>query len=245
LSRYDEVHALFNRVCAHQYAIKKARYNKKAFVVSVSEVNFLRKDYAVEGDDPLIHDVLVFESADESLLIESSSWEPEQKISMPVGKPIYVTYTAGGVTYEDELVYFESATNSDPSYEPTGLVGSGSIATFAIARSGAFKQGDTYYRDQDFLIVYDPISKKNQIKRNDIPARLVTPNIVHSLDRYTVHGAAIINTEIDVDAIELGAKSGSALITGSSSVEATLTPPVTGSSSSESTVYGSLTDPTD
>jgi len=245
LSRYDEVHALFNRVCAHQYAVKRARYNKKAFVVSVSEVNFLRKDYAVEGDDPIIHDVLVFESAEASLLIESSSWQPEQKISMPIGKPIYVTYTAGGVTYEDEIVYFEPDGSESPSYSSVGLFGSGSIATSAIARSNAFGQGGTYYRDQDFVIIYDPISKKNQIKRDDIPARLVTPNIVNSLDKYTVHGAAIINTDVDEDTVELGTISGSALIAGSSAVEATMTPPVTGSSSSESTVYGSLTDPTD
>lgn len=248
-SRYDETHALFNRVCAHQYAVKKARYNKKAFLVSVSEVGFLRKDYSVEGDDPVIHDVLVFENADESMLIESSSWEPEQRISMPLGAPIYVTYTAGGSTYVDELVYFEPANSTEPSFGPVTLAGSGSIATSVIGRSGAFKQGNTYYRDQDFIIVYDPDSKQNSIQRNDIPARLVTPEITNSVDKYTVMGAAIIIVETGVegeDQVELGAKDGSPLITGSSSSGVTtLTPPVTGGSASRSTVYGTITDPTD
>lgn len=244
-SRYDEIHALFNRICAHQYVVKKARYNKKGFIVSISEVNFFRKDYAVEGDDPVIHDVLVYESAEQSLLIESSSWETEQKISMPIGKPIFVTYTAGGVAYTDETVYFEQETNDLPSYSPVGLVGSGSIATSTIARSNAFGEGETYYRDQDFAIVYDPESKKNYIKRDDNPARLVTPHSVNSLDKYTVFGSAIIVTEIEEDMAELGKPSGTPLTAGSSAVEATMTPPVTASSSSGSTAFGSLTDPTD
>lgn len=248
LARYEESDLLFNRVCAHRYAVKTGRYNKKAYTVSVSEVLFLRKDYSVEFDDQVIHDVLVYENIDQSLLIESSSWEPEQKISIPIGSSVFVTYTINGVEYEDERVIFESPASDSASFEPVDLSVSGGIATSVIARSQAFKAGETYYRDQDFVIVYDPVGKKNQIKRNDIPARLVVPNVVNSIDRYTVSGAAIINTEVDTpltDQIELGALSGVALSQGVSSVVGAVTPPTSGASFGATTIYATLTDPTD
>lgn len=249
MARYEESDLLFNRVCAHNYAVKVGRYNKKAYSVSVSEVLFLRKDYSVEFDDPVIHDVLVFEDAEESLLIESSSFEPEERISIPIGRSIFVTYTVNGTTYTDELVSFEPATSENPSFEPVDLVGTGGIATNAIARSEAFERGETYYRNQDFLIVYNPESGKNQIKRYDIPPRLVVGNVVNSLDRYTVNGFGIINTETDYplkDIIELGRLDGGALVVGNSLVSETIiTPPVTAQSNGAAGTYATLTDPTD
>jgi hypothetical protein len=245
-ARYGELSLLFNRICAHQYAVKKGRFNKKAYNVSISEIHMLRKDYSVEFDDEVIHDVLVFEDAQESLLIEESSWIGEERISIPVGSAVYVTYTIGDTTYEDELVTFEPATSSQASFQSVDLAGVGGIATSAIARSKAFKQGRTYYRDQDFLIVYDPVRKKNQIKRYDIPARLVVPNVVNSIDRYTAIGAAIINTEVDFpykDSIELGDPLG-ILISGLSTMEAEIVPPVTAASFGATTIYATLTDPT-
>lgn len=248
LARNSEIDLLFNRVCAHQYAVKRGRFNKKAYNVSISEINLLRKDYSVEFDDETINDVLVYGDVEESLLIEESSWIGEEKISIPVGTSVYVTYTVGETIYEDELVIFEPFGSEGPSYEPVDLVGSGGIAVSAIARSQAFKQGKTYYRGQDFLIVYDPVRKKNQIKRHDIPARLVVPNTVNSIDRYTVIGAAIINTGVDFpykDTIELGNPLG-VLIGDSRSVvsDTEITPPVTADSNGATTIYATLTDPT-
>jgi hypothetical protein len=249
-SRYEESDLLFNRACAHKYSVKKGRYNKKAYSVSVSEISLLRKDYSVEFDDPVIHDVLVYENADESLLIESSSFEPEERISIPIGRSFYLTYTVNDTEYKDELVQFEPATSDTASFEPFDLVGTGGIATNVIGRSEAFERGETYYRNQDFLIVYNPASKKNQIKRNDIPPRLVVGNVVNSIDRYTVVGTGIIDTEIDYpvrpgDIIELGKPEGQPVSTGSSSVAGTVTPPTTAESNGSAGIYATLTDPTD
>lgn len=255
MARYDEINLLFNRVCAHQYAVKKGRFNKKAYRVSVSEIKFLRKDYSVEFDDPTINDTLVFEDAKTSLLIEDSSWIGEEKISIPIGSAVYVTYTVGETTYEDELITFEPATSTTPSFSPVELLGGGAIATSVIARSRAFKQGETYYRDQDFAIVYDPVTKKNRIKRHDIPARLVVPSLTHSVDRYTAIGAAIITTEIDPielangfetlrDLVELGDPDGVVTYASTSTMTGTITPPVTAESNGVTTIYATLTDPT-
>lgn len=249
LARHDELNLLFNRVCAHKYSIKKARYNKKAYNVSVSEINLLRKDYTVERDDPVIHDVLVFDGAEQSILIESSTWEPEQKLSIPIGGNVYVTYTVNGMTYEDELVTFENINADSPSYDSVDLFGGGGIATSAIARSAAFETGETYYRDQDFVIVYDPISRKNQIKRNDIPARLVVGNVVNSIDKYTVVGVAIIDTETDnplTDQVELGDIGGSIFSTGAATTGGLLSSGFDNTTINGLTqTYGTLTDPTD
>lgn len=245
-TRSEELSLLFNRVCSHQYSVKRARYNKKSYTVSISEIRFLRKDYSVKIDDPIIHDVLVYEDAESSPFIEYSTWQAEQKISMPVGDPIFVTYTVGGQTYEDEIVYFESPTSDSPSYEPVDLIGSGSIATSVIARSGAFKEGSTYYRDQDFVIAYDAVSKKNKIKRDDIPARLVIPNIINSVDKYTAHGFAILITKVmNADEIELGAKDGQVLSTGQATVSGDIQPPIIASSSGATTIYAVLTNITE
>jgi hypothetical protein len=210
----------------------------------------LRKDYSVEFDDAVIHDVLVYENADESLLIESSSFEPEERISISIGRSFYLTYTVNGTEYSDELVQFEPATSITASFEPFDLSGTGGIATNVIGRSEAFKRGETYYRDQDFLIVYDPASKKNQIKRNNIPPRLVVGNVVNSIDRYTVAGTGIINTEVDYpirpgDQMELGKLSGQVMSAGSSAVTGTITPPTTAESNGSAGIYATLTDPTD
>ena len=249
-SRYEENDLLFNRACAHKYAVKKGRYNKKAYSVSISEISLLRKDYSVEFDDAVIHDVLVYENADESLLIESSSFEPEERISIPIGRSFYLTYTANGIEYTDELVQFEPVISTTASFEPFDLSGTGGIATNVIGRSEAFKRGETYYRDQDFLIVYDPASKKNQIKRNNIPPRLVVGNVINSIDRYTVAGTGIINTEVDYpvrpgDEVELGKVSGQVMSAGSSAVTGTITPPTTAESHGSAGIYATLTDPTD
>lgn len=250
LARHEETVINFNRVCAHHYAVKKARYNKKAYSVSISEISLFRRDYTVELDDNVIHDVLVYENAEESILIESSTWEPEQKLSIPIGGNVYVTYTVNGTTFEDELITFESVTDDSASYEPVDLIGSGSIATSVIARSAAFKNGETYYRNQDFVIVYDPVLKKNQIKRNDIPARLVVGNVVNSIDKYTANGAAIIGTETDypnTDIIEIGNPIGVVLSAGVATVSSTLvsTGDIASSINSLAQVYATLTDPTD
>lgn len=246
-TRTQERDLFFNRVCSHQYAVKNARYNKKAYSVSISDVQFLRKDYSIQTDDPIIHDVLVFEDAESSLFIEYSTWQAEQKVSIPVGTPVYVTYTIGEQTYEDEQVYFEPPTSDQPSYQPVDLMGSGKIATSVFARSAAFKQGTTYYRDQDFVITYDAVTKKNQIKRNDIPARLVVPNVVNSIDRYTVNGASVIITEVtNNDNIEVGDLSGANVLSiGDSIVSGTLGPPMSAGSNAGATIYAVLTNITE
>jgi hypothetical protein len=193
-SRDPERILLFNRVCAHQYAVRKARYNKKAYSVSISDVSFLKKDYTAAVDDDVINDLLVLDGNQESLLIESSTWEAEESLSIPVASAVFVTYYVGERKYQDEVIYFEPPGSADPSYAPVDLIGGGRVATRAIARSGAFGRGDTYFRDQDFLIAYDPATKKNRIQRNNIPARLVVGNITHSLDRGVIIGVTALSS---------------------------------------------------
>jgi hypothetical protein len=203
----------FNRVCAHQYAVRKARFNKKAYSVSISEVNFLKKDYTARWDDPIIHDLLVIDGQQDSAMIEYSEWMPEQAITMEVGAPIYVTYTVGNETYTDEPVSFEPFGTTQASYAPVPLAKAGQIATALIAHSNIGGQGRTYYRDRDFALVYDPGSGRNLIQRNAFPSRLVVPHIVNTRDQHMVAGSAIISAEIR-DTIEIGNLNGTPLLTG-------------------------------
>lgn len=206
-SRTEENSIFFSRVATHEYSVKKARFNKKAYFVSVSEVAFARKDYSIEADDPVIHDVLVYQDVVQSPFVEESSFEAESRISIPVGSSIFVSYEINGISYENQRIEFEPFDSPEASFQPVDLPGVGGIATKVIASSGAFGGGETYYRNQDFIIVYDASAKKNRIQRNDIPARLVISQIIHSIDKFTVSGSGTIVTEVYAnDIIELGDK---------------------------------------
>jgi len=202
-TRMSERTLSFNRVCAHQYAVKKARFNKKAYVVSVSEVSFFKKDYTTKWDDRTIKDILVVGSNGQSFMIESSNWEADTGATTPIGAPIFVTYTTGDTEHRDELVYFESSGSGEASFEPVDLTFGGQIATNVIAYSQAGQLGEGFYRNSDFLIVYDTASKKNKIKRNDLPSRLVIPHISHSVDSYGITGASVIHAS-SIKTFELG-----------------------------------------
>lgn len=245
LAREKELSLLFNRVSSHEYRVERGRFNKKAYSVTISEVEFLRKDFAVEFDDPMIADVLVLEDTEESPFVEFSSWIPEARISIPVGSVLYVSYTIDGQKFEDRLIAFEPPTSAEPSFNPVDLPGQGGMAKNAIARSGPFGGGATYYRNQDFVIVYDPVQKKNKIKRHDIPARLVIPNVVNSVDRGTVRGLSTIITSTDsANLVELGSPGGpiSQIVPTSMSVVGDLTIGLGESEiNASSTTYASLT----
>ncbi|MEI7441867.1 MAG: hypothetical protein WCK43_09615, partial [bacterium] len=220
-TRSEEPSLAFERKAAHIYATKKARYNKKAYTVSVSEVVFKRKNYTSGSDDEVIHDVLVVNENQNSYLIDPdvpNTWKPEERISIPVGTGAYVTYTVGEKTYTDEFVYFDSTDSSIPSFSPVPLQGSGEIATSVIAYSEALESGRVYYRDQDFVIVYNSESKTNSIKRNNIPARLVVPSATDNADKNTVQSTAIISGKERYRA-SLGEAGNYVLSSGSAAVE--------------------------
>lgn len=242
-TRTEEANLSFARRAAHLYALKKARYNKKAYIVSVSEVFFKTKDYTVGSDTKAINDVLVVNDTQVSQLIEptANSWEPEQKISIPIGTALYVSYSVGGREYTDERVYFESPGSSQASFDSTLLAGSGEIATSVIAYSAQLEGGTVYYRDQDFVIVYDSLSKQNSIKRNNIPARLVVPTSADSADQGVVQSGAIITARDRYNA-QLGVANNYVLISGQASVEAsTIVNSLRTQSSGESTVTVEIT----
>lgn len=179
---------LFNRVCAHNYDVYEGHFNKKAYIVSVSEVSFFRKDYTTRADDKIIRDILADPNVSNSPLIETNNWKQQEESRIAIGEEIYVSYTVGEIEYTDEKIFFEDSSAQSASLVPVSLQYGGAMATGVDVYTARDRKGQRYVRDVDFVIVYDADAKINKIARNPLHYRLTVGQVTHSKDQYVVEG---------------------------------------------------------
>jgi hypothetical protein len=182
----------FDRVARHDYQHIKATFNKKAFFCGVTDVQFFRKDYTIERDDDVIHDVLGERDLNASPLISLSTWIPEAPSTIPAGQSIYLSYQVNAVRVTNEVVQFES-TDEALNYNPIPLQGVGGRATSIIVSSDRNGAGNTYTLGADFDIIYDPDSQTNSVVRNELHYRLVSTPTQATEDFNVVTGIANVS----------------------------------------------------
>lgn len=226
---------MFNRVCAHNYNVYKAKYNKKAYVVSVSEVSFFRKDYTTKADDPIIRDILADYNVGNSPMVESNNWMQQEESRIPLGEKLYVSYVVGDVEYLDEPIYLDPEYAISKSSDPISLQRGGELASNVRVHSDAGFRGSKYIRDLDYIITYDPYSKINKIARNPLHYRLVVGQVQHSKDAYTVEGYS--NTSSAVERMRHGLE---IAVSTSATTSGDLSIPLEGTINSGSYLYVTL-----
>jgi hypothetical protein len=186
----------FDRVCRHAtdaggYRVVRAQFNKKAYYVGISDVKFFRKDYTVERDDPVIHDILAESNLVDSPLIELNTWANEAPSNIGSGQTIYVTYMINGVQYTDEPIQFEQP-DDDVSFEPVILFNNGGRATNVQVKSGSFNTGSSFSPGTDYDIAYDSDTLTNSILRSSAHWRLVASKGKKNVDNAVVIGRSFV-----------------------------------------------------
>jgi hypothetical protein len=212
----------FDRVCRHTtgeggYKLVQAKFNKKAYYVGVANVRFFRKDYTVERDDPVIHDILAESNFIDSPLIELSTWTRETPSNILAGQTVYITYTINGVVYTDEPIQFERP-DQDISFAPVILFNGGGRASNVQLRSGPFGTGTGYTTGIDYDVAYDPETFTNSILRNSLHWRLIATRKPVSTDDAVIIGRGF---PIGVEIHEMAPEGGTVIGIGSATTAET------------------------
>jgi hypothetical protein len=141
-SHIAQVPMRFNTTCRHAYREDVAEFNKKGFFVGIDEVQFLRNDYSVMHDDPLIQDIL-----HDDFLLEVNTWEPEDTTQIGDGDTVYVSYQIGlGTDY-----YVDEAVTLDGNL-PVQLAGKGDPILNVRVFASPAKLGLTYWQGDDWIL---------------------------------------------------------------------------------------------
>lgn len=193
----------FDRVCRHApdlggYAVIKASFNKKAYFVGINDVQFYRKDFTVERDDPIIHDVLADSNFLDSPLVELNTWVQEAPSRIETAQSLYITYQVNGIQYSNEVVQFEQA-GEELNFNPIELSAGGGRAANIVVSSNYNSTGVLYINGSDFDIIFDAEAQTNSIVRNSLHYRLIAraPSITNDIQ--TVTGISSISS---VDRVE-------------------------------------------
>ena len=131
----------FNRRCLHQYRIDRAQFNKKAYFVGITSVEFLRSNFVNVRDDNIIDDILHDLSN-----FDEMTWIQDLSTGIPADPIVYVSYQIGSLTVVDEPVDLHD-------FDPMTLANSG-IVTNVIIYSFPNRQGVAYYRGEDYDVSY-------------------------------------------------------------------------------------------
>jgi len=226
---------MFNRVCAHNYDKYRGRFNKKAYIVSVSELRFFRKDFSTRADDPIIRDILSDHSVTDSPLIESSNWIQQNESRISVNEKLYVSYNIGNTEYVDEPVLLDMPNSKIASAASVALQRGGQIATNVRVHTGIGEKGQRYIRDLDYILIYDTQTNGNQIARNPLHFKLVVRQPQNPTDRHMVSGTSVVT---DQESMRHALRSVS--ISTNASVTADLFVPLEGHVNSRSYIYVTL-----
>lgn len=169
----------FNRKGLHYYMVEQAKFNKKAYFAGIREVTFMRNDYSVLHDDPVIEDILHDEEmlSFNTFIPDEETVIPEPTVDGDTFLPnAYITYEVDGQTITDEPLILAG-------FEPEPLSVSG-VASRIVVRSAKFGLGDLYHRGEDYDITFTTAedgSTLTNINRSNVPKRLaVSRSIVKS-----------------------------------------------------------------
>jgi len=155
----------FNRASRHVYTYEEAEFNKKAYFVGIDEVRFLRNNYTVQRDDPLIVDIL-----HDDEMLEENTWEKIGLSGIPDGISLYVSYSVNPDTIDEE-VYLAG-------HVPVALSVTGAPARNVMVYTLPGKQGLQYFQGDDYDLTFGKNADGeivNYISRSNLTERLVSP----------------------------------------------------------------------
>jgi hypothetical protein len=184
----------FKNISRHFYSKVKARFNKKAYYVGITDLEFLRKDYTIKRDDPFIHDVLADSELGNSPLVEINTWAAEIPSGISLGQTVYVTYVVNGTTYRSEAISFENEGTQEFDFNAVTLVGGGGRAQSVEVWSNPNQSGTRFIPNYDYDIAYDPNTFTSSIMRNTLHFRLIVSEEVPNIDFSYVTSSSIISS---------------------------------------------------
>lgn len=202
----------FPNIERHAYSVMTGKFrNHKAYFAGIAEVEFLRKDFTLERDDTVIHDVLAESALIGSPLVEFNTWQPESPSTIPTSTVCYVIYSVGDIEYE-EAVQFEADGATNRSFEPVLMSAGGERAINVSLYTGPSKTGTKYILGVDFDLLYDEQLSANYIQRNTLHYRLVSTNIKTYSDSGVVVGEGKISYTDLSAAVDSGTVTGATVI---------------------------------
>lgn len=133
----------FNEVCMHRYKEEKAYFNGVAYFVGISEIEFLKTNFQIVHDDPLIDDLL-----ENSSFTETNTFVATDQTRIEDGQTVYMSYTVGGVKYTDEEITLGSNV-------PSALFGIGDVAIDKRMFELPDQKGTEYFIGRDYTFGYE------------------------------------------------------------------------------------------